>query len=83
MSILHFLIIPEPCLGKGVSIQDRQEIEMLCLRYVEDLSERTEHACRKLDMRAGFKSSKTLRGHLCRVKGKQPLKEYSMYQKRE
>ena len=24
-------------------------------------------------MRAVFKSSKTLRGHLCRVKGKQPL----------
>ena len=32
-----------------------------------------ERACKKLDVRAVFKSSKTLRGHLCRVKGKQPL----------
>ena len=28
---------------------------------------------KKLDVRAVFKSSKTLRGHFCRVKGKQPL----------
>ena len=45
----------------------------MCLPYVQGLTERRERACNKLDVRAVFKSSKTLRGHLCRVKGKQPL----------
>ena len=48
-------------------------MKTLCLPYVQGLRERIERACRKLDVRAVFKSSKTLRGHLCRVEGKQPL----------
>ena len=38
--------------------------------YTSGLSERIERACKKV---AVFKSCKTLRGHLCRVKGKQPI----------
>ena len=44
----------------------------MCLPYAQGLSERIERACRKLDVSV-FKSSKTLRVHLCRVRGKQPL----------
>ena len=45
----------------------------MCLPYAQGLSERIERACRKLDVSVVFKSSKTLRVHLCRVRGKQPL----------
>ena len=48
-------------------------MKTLCLPYVQGLSERIERACKKLDVRAVFKSSKTLRGRLCRVKSKQPF----------
>ena len=48
-------------------------MKTLCLPYVQGLSERIERACKNLDVRAIFKPSQTLRGHLCRVKGKQPL----------
>ena len=48
-------------------------MKILRLPYVQGLSEKIERACEKLDVRAVFKSSIMLRGHLCRVKGKQPL----------
>ena len=60
-------------LARPTDTEDKQEMKTLCLPYVQGLSERIERACKKLDVRAVFKSSKTLRGHLCRVKGKQPL----------
>ena len=42
-------------------------------KYPNSHSERIERASIKLDVRAVFKFSKTLRSHLCRVKGKQQL----------
>ena len=51
-------------LARPTDTEDKQEMKTLCLPYAQGLSERIERTCKKLDVRAVFKSSKTLRGHL-------------------